>query len=67
MVGALRFTHPRSWSLGVVLSAAGPQRHYAIAVAISDATLTVDLSDGRTIAAPVAWYPRLAHGTTVSL
>ncbi|HEX3579684.1 MAG TPA: DUF2442 domain-containing protein [Thermoanaerobaculia bacterium] len=32
-------------------------------IAISDDTLTVDLSDGRTIAVPLAWYPRLAHGT----
>ena len=26
-------------------------------------TLVVDLVDGRTISVPVAWYPRLAHGT----
>ena len=26
-------------------------------------TLTVDLADGRTIAAPLAWYPRLEHAT----
>jgi len=25
--------------------------------------LTVDLTDGRTISVPLAWYPRLAHGT----
>ena len=25
--------------------------------------LTVDLSDGRTIAVPLAWYPRLAHAS----
>jgi len=24
----------------------------------------VELADGRTIAAPLAWYPRLAHATT---
>jgi hypothetical protein len=23
----------------------------------------VDLADGRSIAVPIAWYPRLAHGT----
>lgn len=34
------------------------------AVAITDDTLSVDLSDGRTIAAPLAWYPRLLHGST---
>ena len=32
-------------------------------VAITDDTLSVDLADGRTIAAPLAWYPRLLHGT----
>src|ERR1700680_3671302 len=31
-------------------------------VRIDDA-LTVDLSDGRTIAVPLAWFPRLLHGT----
>ncbi len=30
---------------------------------VTDDTLSVELSDGRTIAAPLAWYPRLAHGT----
>ena len=36
---------------------------YAQAVAVSDDTLTVDLADGRSISAPLTWYPRLAHGT----
>ena len=26
-------------------------------------TLSVDLSDGRTISVPLAWYPRLLHAT----
>ncbi len=26
-------------------------------------TLTVELSDGRTLSVPLAWYPRLLHGT----
>lgn len=34
-------------------------------VHISDDTLSVDLDDGRTIAVPIAFYPRLAHGTPV--
>ncbi|MEA5450761.1 DUF2442 domain-containing protein [Leptolyngbya sp. CCNP1308] len=34
-------------------------------VAVSDELLTVDLSDGRVIAVPLAWYPRLLHGTPV--
>ena len=32
-------------------------------VRCTDDTLTVDLMDGRTISAPLAWYPRLARGT----
>jgi len=31
-------------------------------VTVTDDTLTVDLSDGRTISVPLAWYPRLSHG-----
>jgi hypothetical protein len=32
-------------------------------VVISDEALTVDLTDGRTLSVPLAWYPRLSHGT----
>lgn len=32
-------------------------------VAVSDEFLTVDLSDGRVISVPIAWYPRLLAGT----
>ena len=32
-------------------------------VVVTDDTLTVDLSDGRTISVPLAWFPRLVHGT----
>ena len=32
-------------------------------VIITPDTLSVDLTDGRTIAVPLAWYPRLVHGT----
>jgi hypothetical protein len=32
-------------------------------VMVSDDTLAVDLVDGRTIAVPLGWYPRLTHGT----
>ena len=35
----------------------------ARSVATTDDTLTVDLADGRTIAVPLDWYPRLVHGT----
>ena len=30
----------------------------AIHVEVSEDTLTVELADGRTIAVPLAWYPR---------
>jgi hypothetical protein len=32
-------------------------------VQVSKDTLSVDLADGRSIAAPLAWYPRLYHAT----
>jgi hypothetical protein len=32
-------------------------------VIVNDDTLTVDLTDGRSISVPLAWYPRLVHGT----
>ena len=32
-------------------------------VTIAEEALTVELSDGRSISAPLAWYPRLMHGT----
>ena len=35
----------------------------AISVMLEDDTLGVDLSDGRFIAIPLSWYPRLVHGT----
>lgn len=30
-------------------------------VSVSDEALTVELEDGRTLSAPLGWYPRLAH------
>jgi len=35
----------------------------ATRVEVSDDTLSVELADGRTIIAPLAWYPRLVHAT----
>ena len=32
-------------------------------VKVTDDTLSVDLGDGRTISVPLAWFPRLVHGT----
>ncbi len=44
-------------------STAETQLALATTVRLNDDFLTVDLSDGRTISVPVAWYPRLSHGT----
>lgn len=35
----------------------------ALAVDVSDEYLTVTLEDGRKVSNPLAWYPRLLHGT----
>jgi hypothetical protein len=32
-------------------------------VSVSEESLVVDLEDGRSISVPLAWYPRLQHGT----
>jgi len=34
-----------------------------VSVTVTDDTVSVDLEDGRTIAVPIGWYPRLAHGS----
>jgi hypothetical protein len=31
-------------------------------VRVDDEVVTVELDDGRVLSAPIAWYPRLAHG-----
>lgn len=32
-------------------------------VRVTDDSLMVELADGRSLSVPLAWYPRLAHGT----
>ncbi len=34
-------------------------------VILTEDTLTVDLSDGRSLSVPLAWFPRLVHATPV--
>ena len=36
----------------------------ATAVQVSGDSLSVELADGRSISVPLAWYPRLFHGTS---
>jgi|ERR1700687_344565 len=40
-----------------------PQEARALHVSVKDDELAVDLVDGRTVVVPLAWYPRLLHGT----
>ena len=35
----------------------------AICARVLAEAVVIDLSDGRTVTAPLAWYPRLLHGT----
>jgi hypothetical protein len=49
-------TKPSSWSTRAVSPAAQSVR-------VTDDQVIVELIDGRTISAPVEWYPRLAHGS----
>jgi hypothetical protein len=35
----------------------------ALSAAVTEEALTVELADGRTLSVPLAWYPRLLHGT----
>ncbi len=35
----------------------------AVNVVVTDDSLIVDLSDGRTISVPIEWFPRLAYAT----
>ena len=47
------------------MSSSGVEVREAVAchVEVSEDTVSVELADGRTIAAPLAWYPRLSHAT----
>ena len=48
------------------MSISGTELREAVAqdVTASGEALIVDLADGRTITVPLAWFPRLAHGTS---
>ena len=37
---------------------------YAVDVRATEDTLTIDLSDGRTISVPLGWFPRLEHASS---
>ncbi len=39
------------------------RRAIAQHITVTEGALIVDLTDGRTVSVPLAWYPRLLHGT----
>jgi len=45
------------------ISAYNMEVPYVVNVQVTEDSLTVDLSDGRTISTPLGWYPRLEHAT----
>jgi hypothetical protein len=45
-------------------SAVETREALATSVIVTEDALSVELADGRTIAAPLAWYPRLTHATS---
>jgi hypothetical protein len=51
------------WRVGMNSSVDERQMPLATQVKVTDDTLSVDLSDGRTILVPLAWYPRLSQAT----
>jgi hypothetical protein len=51
------------WRHGMSISTVEIVVSEAERVTVTDDTLSVDLSDGRTISAPLGWFPRLVHAT----
>lgn len=49
--------------LGMRISTVEAELPVAEHVTVTEDTLSVDLSDGRTISVPLAWFPRLLQGT----
>ena len=47
------------------MTSSAPEWRPALAqqVTVSDEALTVELTDGRSIAVPLVWFPRLLHGS----
>ena len=51
------------WRYGVSISAVEIRLPKAEDVRVTEDTITVELSDGRTISVPLEWFPRLVHAT----
>jgi len=51
------------WRGGMTTLAIKLDLPYAENVMVTEDTLNVDLSDGRTISVPLTWFPRLVHAS----
>ena len=51
------------WTDGMTTSTTESRSVFATSVTVTDEGLTVDLSDGRSLTVPLAWYPRLLHAS----
>ncbi len=52
-----------SWSFGMNTLTIEVAQAKAQSVSVTDSELIVQLTDGRTVSVPLAWYPRLLHAT----
>lgn len=57
-------TIDHGWSCGMSSLAYEIKEAHAQKVSVSNDSLQIDLTDGRTIIAPLMWYPRLWHGSS---
>lgn len=58
-----KITKPFCWMPGMGILALGADERVKD-IMVTDETITVDLMDGRTISAPLAWFPRLERATS---
>lgn len=63
MSAAFSITTKDTWGIVGMHSSRAETQAVALRIEVTDDTLSVELADGRTISVPLAWYPRLAHGT----
>src|SRR5688572_30842307 len=61
--GSPSSTGNRFWRRGMSTLAKPKSTPEPVGVTVTEDTLSVDLADGRTVAVPLGWFPRLRHGT----
>src|SRR6266581_2261962 len=61
--GSWLSTLTSSWEPGVSFLLIEVGQAQSERIVVTEDSLTVELVDGRTLTVPLAWYPRLAHGS----